>query len=272
MQRTVFFISDRTGITAETLGRSLLSQFEHIQFQPKIQPFIDTVEKANMVVEQINEIFQKSQHKAIVFATLVNPEIRKIIAQSHCILMDFFSTFINTLENELHSHSSYQIGRSHAITDNQNYNHRIDAIHYTMQCDDGVNTQQYNESDLILVGVSRCGKTPTSLYLALQFGVFVANYPFTEEILQHEKLPALLQPHRNKLFGLTIDAESLQQIRQERRPGSQYASLKQCQWELQEVEHLFDRLKIDYMNTTNRSIEEIATKILQKKKIKRRLF
>ena len=272
MQRTVFFISDRTGITAETLGRSLLSQFEHIQFRQKIRPFIDSVAKAHDVVQQINQIFQTTQQKALIFATLVDPEIRKIIAESHGILMDFFSTFITTIEQELSSHSSYQVGRSHAITDNQNYNHRIDAIHYAVQCDDGVNTPQYQQSDVILVGVSRCGKTPTSLYLALQFGVFVANYPFTEEILQHEQLPASLQTYREKLFGLTIDAEHLQNIRQERRPNSQYASLKQCQWELQEVEHLFDRLKIPYINTTNRSIEEIATKILQQKRIKRRLF
>jgi [pyruvate, water dikinase]-phosphate phosphotransferase / [pyruvate, water dikinase] kinase len=272
MQRTIFFLSDRTGITAETLGRTLLSQFEQVQFHQKVRPFIDTHQKAQKVVKEINEIFQTTQQKALVFATLVDPAIRKIIAQSNGILIDFFSTFISTIEQELNSHSSYQIGRSHAITDNQNYNHRIDAIHYAMQSDDGVNNQQYEQSDLILVGVSRCGKTPTSLYLALQFGIFVANYPFTEEVLRHEQLPTALLPHRSKLFGLTIDVDRLHIIRQERRPNSQYASRKQCEWELQEVEHLFAKQKIKYLNTTNRSIEEIATKILQQKRINRRLF
>lgn len=270
--RIAFFISDRTGITAETLGHSLLTQFDNIEFEKIIYPFVDTVETARAIVHKINTTCAERGQKAIIFATVVNPEIRAILAETQGMLIDFFDTFIAPMEAELGVHSCYQVGKSHGITNDTSYGQRIDAINYALSCDDGIGIQNYKEADLILVGVSRCGKTPTSLYLALQFGIRVANYPFTEEDMAELSLPTFLRPHRKKLFGLTIEPGRLHAIRTERRPESRYASLPQCVLEVNKVEELFKHEGLSYINSTTYSIEEISTRILAEMGLKRHFY
>lgn len=272
MQRQVFFISDSTGITAEALGHSLITQFEEIEFKTMTIPFVDTKEKAQQAVKQINEAYQKTEQRPLIFATLVNSEIHNMIAASQGKLMDFFRTFINPLESELGIQSSFTIGRTHSMANFDTYKIRINAINYTLDHDDGIRMSNYDKADLILVGVSRSGKTPTSLYLALQFGILTANYPFTEDDLHLHSLPASLQAYKEKLFGLNIDAKRLQAIRNERKPKSQYASLHQCQKEVNEIVALYQQEGIPYLNSTHHSIEEIATKILAVTGIQRRTF
>lgn len=269
LKRTVFFISDRTGITAETLGNSLLTQFEDIEFEQIIYPFVDSNERAYTVVARINELCEHEGDRPLIFATVVNPEIREILVKSKGMFVDFFNTFIAPMEAELGMRSCYRVGKSHGISNGKTYNHRIEAINYALSCDDGIGLQNYGDAELILVGVSRCGKTPTSLYLALQFGIQVANYPFTEEDMEHLKLPAALKDQRKKLFGLTIDPLRLQAIRSERRPGSRYASIAQCELEVKKVESFFRQEGIPCINTTSFSIEEISAKILAKMELKR---
>ncbi|PKM04870.1 MAG: phosphoenolpyruvate synthase regulatory protein [Gammaproteobacteria bacterium HGW-Gammaproteobacteria-6] len=271
MKRTAFFISDGTGITAETLGQSLLSQFENIEFTKLLRPYVDTVEKARSMVQQINAAAEQDGARPIIFDTVVNSEIRKELASCKGFMIDIFSTFLAPLEQELGDGSSYSVGKSHSIQHNSHYKDRIDAVHFAMDNDDGARTQQYVNADIILVGVSRCGKTPTSLYLALQYGIRAANYPLTEEDMEHLQLPAVLKPHKHKLFGLTIEPERLTSIRNERRPNSRYASFAQCEFEVREVENLFRKENIAFVNTTTFSIEEISAKILVEKGIERRL-
>lgn len=271
MKRTIFFISDGTGITAETLGHSLLTQFEQIQFEKITIPYVDTSEKAQAVIEQINQTAMRDGVRPLIFATLINPEIRSLIASSQGMLFDFFKTFIDPLEAELKVRSSYNIGRMHGVVDYNAYMTRINAVNYTLSHDDGISTQNYGKADLILVGISRCGKTPTCLYLAMQFGIFAANYPFTEDDMNNLKLPTILQQFRQKLFGLTIDPVRLHAIRHQRRPHSNYSSAEQCELEVKKVEKLFNAEKIPYLSSASRSIEEIATSILATMKIKRRL-
>lgn len=271
MKRTVFFISDGTGITAETLGHSLLTQFENLSFEKIIIPYVDTLDKAQEIVTRINQTAEQDQNKPLIFSTLVNHEIRLIINKSKGLLLDFFDTFINPLEAELGTQSSHNIGRMHGLVDYNAYMARINAVNYTQSHDDGVSTQNYDKADVVLIGVSRCGKTPTCLYLALQFGTFAANYPFTEEDMSELKLPKPLQQNKNKLFGLTIEPERLHAIRQERRPNSRYASLAQCELEVKKVENLLRNEKIPFLSTTARSIEEIATSVVATMGIKRRL-
>lgn len=271
MKRTVFFISDGTGITAETLGQSLLTQFDEIQFDKITIPYIDTADKAQTALTTINDTADKDSNKPLIFSTLVNPEIRALLATSKGLLLDFFDTFLNPLEKELQTHSSHHVGRMHGMVDYNAYMTRINAVNYTLSHDDGVSTQNYDKADIILIGVSRCGKTPTCLYLALQFGIYAANYPFTEDDMAQLKLPPFLQQHRAKLFGLTIQPDRLHLIRQERRPGSRYAALEQCQTEILKVEQLFKRERIAYLSSTARSIEEIASSIVATMGIKRRL-
>ncbi|MBS0290479.1 MAG: kinase/pyrophosphorylase [Proteobacteria bacterium] len=269
MQRTVFFISDRTGITAENLGLSLISQFESINFIQITLPFVDTIEKAIAATQRINDHGQIHNEKPIVFATIVNPDIRKILQNSHACYLDFFHTFIPILEKELNLTSSNVMGLSHGV--NHAYNTRIEAVNFALNYDDGARTSGYDRADVILIGVSRCGKTPTSLYLAMHFGIRAANYPLTEEDLQAITLPKLLRAHKAKLFGLTIDPKRLHTIRSSRSPDSKYATLAQCEREVKIVEGLFQAEKIPFLSSTNLSIEELATKLMDITGIERRL-
>ncbi len=271
MKTHVLMISDGTGITVESLGNSLLTQFESINFERSTLPYIDTVEKAAAVVKQINTLAATTQTKPLVFMTLVNPDVAQELQKANATLFDLFNTFLGPLEIALHTKASDTIGKAHGMVDAKAYDHRIEAINYAMAFDDGIKTRGFERADIILIGVSRCGKTPSCLYMALQFGILAANYPITEEDLSHCALPECLRPFKKKLFGLTIAPERLQSIRCERRPNSRYASLKQCQMEINAVEAMYVHEKIPYINSTYFSIEEITTKIMAKANLARRI-
>ncbi|MDF3917250.1 kinase/pyrophosphorylase [Salinicola salarius] len=273
MPRTAFFISDGTGITAETLGRSLLSQFENTDFIQVTKPYIDTLDKARSLVSIIEATGERDGMRPIVIDTIVDQSIRDIVSQASAFKVDIFSTFLAPLEEELETHSTYTVGRTHAIGRDDVYMHRIEAVNFALDNDDGARTHQYQEADVILIGVSRCGKTPTSLYLALQFGIRAANYPLTEDDLDENgilNLPPSLAQHRHKLFGLTIDARRLSAIRTERRPDSRYCSMDQCMQEIGQAEALYRRHNIPYIDTTRFSIEEISTRMMNETGLQRR--
>ena len=273
-RRTIFFISDRTAISAETMGQGLLTQFDHLQFDHVTLPFIDTVEKARFAVMQINHAEQQSGVKPIIFSTLINDEIRQMIMTSKSIVFDFFDTYMGRLEEELRMESSHAIGRYHGLVNDAMYNFRIDAVNYALYNDDGASTKEYDQADIILIGVSRAGKTPTCLYLGLQFGIYAANYPLTEEDLVNKDghLPPVLAPFRRKLFGMTISPERLHSIRARRRHNSLYASLEQCRQEVCLAETLFRYEEIPFINITTMSVEEIAATILHECNLHRRVM
>ena len=261
--RTVFFISDGTGITAETFGNAILAQFEmkarHIRL-----PFIDTADKAYQTVRQINHTTVVDGNKPIVFTTLVNIEILKIIQQGcQGMLLDMFGTFVHPLENELQIKSNHRVGRFSDASKSKEYQDRMEAINFSLAHDDGQSNRDLEQSDVILVGVSRSGKTPTSLYLAMQYGLKASNYPLIPEDFERQQLPTALMAHRAKLFGLTITPERLSEIRHERRPNSRYASIENCRMEVSQGEGMMRRSGIRWLSTTTKSIEEIATTILQ---------
>lgn len=262
MTRRVFSISDRTGITSDTLAHSLLTQFDQIEFEKTAFRFVDTVEKAQAVVAAINRAGDETGSRPLVFSTLINSELRDIVTRANCLYIDFFEAFIEPLERELGVASAHAAGRSHGLEYEHSYNQRIDAVNFAMQNDDGASTRQYDKAQVILTGVSRSGKTPTCLYLALHYSIYAANYPLTEEDLPNLALPKPLQPYLDKLFGLTIRPERLRQIRQQRRPDSRYASLDQCQMEVRQVELLYRSLGVPHVDTTTMSVEEIATTVV----------
>lgn len=269
--RTAFYISDGTAITAEVFGHALLSLFP-VEFKHITVPFIETEEQAHELLEQIYNNFKETNERPLVFYTIVNPEIRAIISKSKGINYNFLDQFVAPLEIILGVKSKPEKHRTHSIHE-KTYDIRIEAVNYALANDDGVNLKSYGEADVILVGVSRSGKTPTSLYLALQYGIKAANYPFTEEdIGDMLKLPPVLRAHKRKLFGLTIAAERLHQIRSERRANSHYASMKQCRMELREAENLYRREHIPFLNSTHYSIEEISAKILAETGLERRKY
>ena len=269
--RTVFFVSDQTGVTAETLGHSLLTQFDGRKFRGVTVPFINTRDKANECVRRINLTAEVEGSRPIVFSTMVQDDLREIIAESQGLVLDFFGAFIGPMERELKLSSTHATGKAHGVADQRSYTRRIDAMNYSLEHDDGSTTRDYSKADLILVGVSRSGKTPTCLYMALRYGVYAANYPLTEEEFERGELPAPLVRHKEKLFGLTIAAGRLQQIRQERRPESNYASPGQVSFELRSAEALFTRYGIGYIDTTECSVEEIASTVLDRTGLLNRL-
>ena len=261
--RTVFVISDGTGITAETFGTALMAQFD---ITPRIVriPFVDTVDKAHQAVRQINHNSEVEGKKPIVFSTLVNPDVVAVVTQ-HCkgLLMDMFGTFVQPLDDELGLKSQHRVGRFSDISQSKEYLNRMEAINYTLAHDDGQTHADLSGADVVLIGVSRSGKTPTSLYLAMQFGLKVANYPLIPEDFDRKQLPPVLEPIRKKLFGLTIDPQRLSDIRNERRPNSRYASLQNCRHEVAEAEAMMRRAGVQWLSSTHKSIEEISTTVLQ---------
>jgi regulator of PEP synthase PpsR (kinase-PPPase family) len=263
--RTVFFVSDGTGITAETFGHSVLTQFE-LRFRQIRLPFIDSIDKAHDAARKINEAYTSDGKRPIVFSTLVKSDLSSIIRQSHGMHMDLIKTFVDPLEQELGVKSTHTIGRSHNIVDSQEYKNRIEAINFSLAHDDGQSHKSLSAADVILVGVSRSGKTPTSLYLAMQYGLKIANYPLIPEDFERGKLPSALPPFKSKIFGLSITAERLSEIRNERMPGSKYASIANCRYEVNEAELMMRREGIRWLSSTAKSIEEIATTILQEMK------
>ena len=261
--RTVFVISDGTGITAETFGTALMAQFD---ITPRIVriPFVDTVDKAHQAVRQINHSGEVEGKNPIVFSTLVNPDVVAVVTQ-HCkgLLMDMFGTFVQPLEDELGLKSQHRVGRFSDISQSKEYLNRMEAINYTLAHDDGQTHADLSGADVVLIGVSRSGKTPTSMYLAMQFGLKVANYPLIPEDFDRKQLPPALEPIRKKLFGLTIDPQRLSDIRNERRPNSRYASLQNCRHEVAEAEAMMRRAGVQWLSSTHKSIEEISTTVLQ---------
>jgi len=272
-RRTVFFISDRTGITAEMLGNSLLTQFEDIHFHRVTIPFVDSMEKVADAVRQVNATATAEGRRPIVVSSVVDETMSETIRRDvQALTLDMFQIFIQPLEAELGAKSSHAAGRSHGIANSHEYFARMEAINFTQAYDDGAATRDLDKAQVILVGVSRCGKTPTSLYLALQFGVRAANFPLTPDDFADRRLPASVLPFRERLFGLTIQPERLREIREERRPGSHYAQLDNCRHEERGAEHLMQQHAIPMLDTTSKSIEEIATTILHRAKLERHIY
>jgi len=271
-KRSAFFISDRTGITAEMLGHSLLTQFEMVSFNEVTLPFVDSIEKADAAVRQINEQGEKDGTRPLIFSTLVNQDVSSVVAKASALFLDCFDIFILPMEKELGVLASHAVGRSHSANDFANYHHRIEAVNYSLSHDDGVSTRYLSEADVILVGVSRCGKTPTCLYLAMQFGIRAANYPLVPEDFASMQLPGQVKSLRKRLYGLTIKPDRLEKIRNERRPGSTYATRANCEFEVREAEALMRQEGIPYLDVTTKSVEELATTILQQAKLVRRVY
>ena len=270
-ERTVFFLSDQTGVTAETLGHSLLTQFDGQQFRQVTLPFIDSEDKVTEAVERINAAARDDGVHPIVFSTLVQEDLRKSVGQSDCLHLDIFDVFLMPLEKELKQKPTHEAGRAHGMSDIESYMKRIEATNFALANDDGGITRNYEMADVILIGVSRSGKTPTCLYLALQYGVYAANFPLTDEEFDNGTLPDILIKQREKLVGLTIAPTRLQQIRKERRALGQYSSAQQVRYELREADKIFKKYKVPQIDTTEFSIEEISSRILNSTGVERRV-
>jgi regulator of PEP synthase PpsR (kinase-PPPase family) len=253
------------------MGHSLLTQFDGVEFRQITVPFIASVDKAEEVARKINMVAELENQRPIVCATLIQPEVRDAVRAANGFFLDFFDPFLGALEAELQVQSHHTAGRTHRMADTHEYVLRIDATNFALANDDGSLARDYDRADIILIGVSRSGKTPTCLYMAMQYGVFAANFPLTEDDLESRHLPRHLEAHKKKLFGLTIQPERLQQIRNERRPNSRYSSAQQVAFEVRAAESLFARHAIPVIDATGCSVEEIASRILDRTDVERRL-
>ena len=254
------------------LGHSLLTQFDMVSFNEVTLPFVDSVEKARVAVGQINAQAVTDGTRPLIFSTLVRQDVSNVVATANALFLDCFEVFILPMEKELGVLASHAVGRSHSANDFANYHHRMEAVNYSVHHDDGQSTRDLAEADVILVGVSRCGKTPTCLYLAMQFGIRAANYPLIPEDFSSMQLPGKVKPLRKRLYGLTIKPDRLQKIRNERRPGSTYSTLTNCEYEVREAEALMRQEGVPYLDATSKSVEELATTILQEAKLVRRVY
>lgn len=269
--RPVFYVSDGTGITAETMGHSLLTQFGGVRFLTDRMPFVDSPDKARAAVAEIVSAGETHGQRPIVVNSCVDPELNRILAESGALMLDVFAPFIARLEAELGTSRESRVGQAHGMVDFDTYHRRINAMNFALAHDDGMSVN-YDEAEVILVAVSRAGKTPTCIYLALHYGIRAANYPLTPEDLEQDRLPRHLKPHRAKLFGLTIDPQRLHQVRQERRPNSRYAELETCKREVAAAETMLRMERVPTLSTTHASIEEISSRILEHLGINREMF
>ena len=272
IKRKVYFLSDSTGRTAESLGKSLLVQFPQIQFDSVTRRFVDSIEKARKVADEIEKVSRQESFRPIVIDTIVNSEVSEIIRASNCYYIDIFSTFLAPLEQELGVTSAHNVGHPAIFKEDsravdQAYMQRINAVHFALANDDGMHLHKYKDADIILVGVSRTGKTPSSIYLGMQYGIKAANYPLIPDDLESNKLPSAIADFQKKLFGLTIRPARLSEIRNERKPNSDYATLRTCVDEVRQAETLYRQYRIPYIDTTALSIEEIAARMIERANI-----
>jgi len=265
--RSVFFVSDGTGLTAESWGAALLAQFHQTPFDRHTIPFVHTPADAERCVARVNAAVVDSL-KPLVFSTTVDPAIRSILATANCIFIDLFEQTVPVLEEHLQTASAPAMGLAHGISDTGHYQNRMAAVEYSLEHDDGQSLRALSQADIVLVAPSRCGKTPTSMYLALQYGVKAANFPLVDEEFVDHTLPPSLAAVASKAFGLIATPQRLSAVRSERRPNSKYASIEQCRFEVAAAEEIYRRYNIPYADSTSRSIEELASVAMDAKALR----
>ena len=258
--KDVYYVSGSTAILAEDMGKALLAQFHGIRFREEKIPFIHTPDDAKKALAHI--LRQSDGTQPLLFCTIMDQATRDVF---NCPQVQFFDIFLNTLEaleKALESKALREPGYSRHFTISK-MDKRVDAIHFSLEHDDGTRTAEYDEAEIILIGVSRSGKTPVSIYLATHMELKAANFPLTSDHLEHYELPKDIVRNRKRVVGLTSSPQYLHNIREKRYAGSSYASLANCTRELQQAKQLFMRHNIKILNVEGRSIEEIAVQAIQ---------
>lgn len=262
MKQQVILVSDSTGITVEAVAQSLLAQFPGVEFDVRTHRYMDSPAKIDQLCSEITGMIADSGQKPIIISTLVDGPLRTRLEKADGFVFDIMGDFLTPLEEILQSQARALKGKTHGQYERNYYQHRMDAVNFALLNDDGITDKHLASADVILIGPSRTGKTPTSLYLAMQYGIYAANYPLVEEDFELMTLPKSLKPHRPRCFGLTIDPQRLHEIREARRAGSEYASLSRCSYEVNQVNAMYQEFSIPSCDVTQRSVEEIATTIL----------
>ncbi|MBU0482301.1 MAG: pyruvate, phosphate dikinase/phosphoenolpyruvate synthase regulator [Proteobacteria bacterium] len=258
--KDIYYISDSTGIMITNLAQSMLCQFPEISFHEEKFPYVRSVKDAKKTLEYI--LAQSLGRRPIVFSTIMDQEVRNVFRSPEVEFFDVFDFLLEPLENCLEARALRVPGFSRH-GDNVTMARRVEAIHFCLDHDDGTRINEFDDADVILLGVSRSGKTPVSVYLATQFGLKAANFPLTVEYLSKLDLPDGVKRNRKRAVALTTTPEHLRGMREKRYPDSRYAKLSTCTEELTQAEQIFQREKIPIINSTGKSIEELATQVTQ---------
>jgi len=258
--KDVYYISDSTGILATNLGQALICQFPEVNFSGEKFPFIRTVEDAKKTLAYI--LSRSGGRRPLIFSTIINSDVRKIFDSPEVEFFDAFGHFLDRLETCLETPALREPGFARHL-DNVHMAKRVEAIYFCLEHDDGRKVDEFDEADIILLGVSRAGKTPISVYLSTQMGLKSANFPLTSEYLTRYRIPDGIMQNRAKAVGLTTSAQLLNSVREKRYPGSNYAKLSTCIEEIHQAQRIFQKNKIPIISTAGKSIEEAATQVLR---------
>jgi len=258
--KDVYYISGSTALLAEDMGQALLCQFQEISFHEEKIPFIKTKEDAEKALEHIRE--QSGGRRPLIFCTIMDQQIRRILDSPEVEFFDVFGSILDRLETCLETKALRVPGYSRTI-DDMTLAKRVEAIHFSIEHDDGTRTREYDEAEVILVGVSRSGKTPVSVYLATHMGIKSANFPLTAEHLDSYELPHEIIRNRKKVVGLTTSPQLLHKIREQRYSGSNYAKVSTCASELSQAKQIYMKYNIPVVETDGKSIEETSVQVTQ---------
>lgn len=258
--KDVYYVSGSTALLAEDVGKALLCQFQEISFNEEKIPFIKTRAAAEKAMKHILE--QSGGVRPLVFCTIMDAGIKKILDSPEVEFFDVFGNVLDRLENCLETKALRVPGYSRNI-DDITLAKRVEAIHFSIEHDDGTRSREYDEAEVILLGVSRSGKTPVSVYLATHMGIKSANFPLTSEHLDSYELPPEIVRNRKKVVGLMTSPGLLHKIREQRYSGSTYAKLSTCATELNQAKEIYLRYGIQSLETDGKSIEETSVQVTQ---------
>ncbi len=258
----VYLISDSTGETLDRIFMALKAQFNNFDYDLNQFSFTRT---KNQITTILNDA--KKQESPIILYTVVNSKLAKFLAEKAneknipCfgVLGDLILNFSKIL-NEKATHLP---SAQHVL--DEDYYKRIEAIQFTMNHDDGNNTENILESDIVLVGVSRTSKTPTSIYLANK-GLKTSNIPLINDM----SIPNDIMKSKTLcVIGLTTEAERLYDIRRNRlsslkeNEASDYTNLEKIRLEVEESKKMFKKNKWPTIDVTRKSVEETAASIIK---------
>jgi [pyruvate, water dikinase]-phosphate phosphotransferase / [pyruvate, water dikinase] kinase len=265
--RDVYYLSGSTGILAKDLGKALLCQFPDVPFREELIPFIQTEKEAEKAIERIRS--RSTGQVPMVISTLLGRKLNGILNHPDVEFLNIFDQFLRKIEDILEEKAVWKAGASRHPSERTMIK-RVEAIHYCIDHDDGSGTKDYDEAEVILLGVSRSGKTPVSVYLATQMGIKTANYPLVLDDSPSFRLPPYITRNKKRLIGLSITPQLLHQYREQRYANSSYASLSTCRSEINEVNTLYLNHDIPIVTSDGKSIEEIAIHVTQLLNLKKK--
>lgn len=265
--KDIYYISDSTAILVKNLGHSLICQFPEINFIEEKFPFVNSVKEAQKVLAHI--LKRSGGRQPIVFSTIMNEDVRNVFNNSEIEFIDAYGHFLTRLEDCLEA-TALRVAGYYRTTTEVDLAKRAENINFSLEHDDGTGLDGYPAADVILLGISRTGKTPISVYLATQMGLKAANFPLIDKYLTEYRLPDQIVRSKHKAVGLTTTPELLSSIRERRLPGSNYARLSTCLEEMDQADKIYKKYKIPTISSAGKSIEEIATQVSQELKLSKR--